>query len=63
MEKSTIENSMRECESAIRSLKLNPLPQDIVLIGELVNYWLKSFNLLAILKNTCKNEKEENNQQ
>ena len=60
MEKSTIKTSMLECEAAIRSLKQNPLPQDLVLIGELVNYWFKSYNLLAILNNPSDNEKEEN---
>lgn len=62
MEKSTIKTAMFECERAIRSLKFKPTPQDMVTIGELVNYWLKSYYLLT-LKTTTNNEKEENNEQ
>ncbi len=52
MEKTTFETAMHQCENAIRALKPNPLPQDIILVGELVNYWLKSYNVITILKNS-----------
>lgn len=49
METSIFKNAMQECETAIRNLKQNPQPKDIYLIGELVNLWLKNFNLCTIL--------------
>ena len=50
METSIFKNSMKECETAIRNLKQNPLPKDMMLIGELVNLWFKNYNLSTIIK-------------
>lgn len=60
METSIFKNAMQECETAIRNLKPNPEPKDVVLIGELVNYWLKNFNLCTILNKENDYESKEN---
>lgn len=60
METSTFKNSMHECEDAIRNLKPNPLPKDMMLIGELVNLWFKNFNLSTIINKETDYESKEN---
>lgn len=60
METSIFKNAMQECESSIRNLKQNPLPKDIMLIGELVNLWFKNFNLLTIINKETEYESKEN---
>lgn len=56
METSIFKNAMQECETAIRNLKPNPLPKDVILIGELVNLWLKNFNLCTLISNEFNKE-------
>lgn len=60
METSIFKNAMQECETSIRNLKQNPLPKDMMLIGELVNLWFKNFNLLTIINKDTDNEIKEN---
>lgn len=60
METSIFKNAMQECESSIRNLKQNPLPKDMILIGELVNLWFKNFNLLTIINKATDYESKEN---
>lgn len=60
METSIYKNAMQECESSIRNLKQNPLPKDMMLIGELVNLWFKNFNLLTIINKETDYESKEN---
>ena len=60
METSTFKHAMQECETAIRNLKQNPLPKDMMLIGELVNYWFKNFNLSTIFNKEIDYESKEN---
>ena len=60
METSIFKQAMQECESAIRNLKPNPLPKDMMLIGELVNLWFKNFNLSTIINKVNENESKEN---
>ena len=60
METSIFKNAMQECETAIRNLKLNPELKDIYLIGELVNYWLKNYNLFTILNKKTDDETQKN---
>ena len=60
METSIFKNAMQECETAIRNLKPHPEPKDVYLIGELVNYWLKNFNLCTLFNKETDNESEKN---
>ena len=60
METSIFKTSMQECESSIRNLNQNPLPKDMMLIGELVNLWFKNFNLLTIINKDIDYESKEN---
>ena len=60
METSIFKNAMQVCESSIRNLKQNPLPKDMMLIGELVNLWFKNFNLLTIINKETDYEIKEN---
>lgn len=63
METSIFKNAMQECETAIRNLKQNPQPKDVILIGELVNLWLKNFNLCTILSNELNKEIDYENKE
>lgn len=60
METSFLKNAMQECESAIRNLKQNPQPKDLLLIGELVNSWFKNLNLLTLINKETDYESKEN---
>lgn len=60
METSIFKTAMQECETAIRNLKQNPLPKDMMLIGELVNLWFKNFNFLTIINKETDYESKEN---
>lgn len=60
METSIFKNAMQECETAIRNLKPNPQPKDMMLIGELVNLWFKNLNLTTIINKDTDYESKEN---